>query len=79
MNQDPEIPDPGEPLEILAAQEIEATAHFLPRLRRKIHRRVAVSQVASFSWHLPCTVLLEMARMLGHVAHSIEGKKDGKS
>ncbi len=79
MNHDPEGPDTGEPIALLSQQEHETSADFLHRIRKKIHRRAAASQVASFSWYLPRAVLFEMASLLGHVAHSITGKKETKS
>jgi hypothetical protein len=78
MNFDPESPDPGQPIELLAQQEHETSADFLHRIRNKIHRRAATSQVASFSWYLPRAVLLEMAELLGHVAQSVAGRKEPK-
>ncbi|MBL8218323.1 MAG: hypothetical protein JNL62_03805 [Bryobacterales bacterium] len=79
MNFDPEGPETGEPIEMLAGQEHEASAEFLDRVRSKIHRRAATSQVASFSWYLPRAVLLEMAELLGHVAQSLNGRKEPRS
>ncbi|MFN7939352.1 MAG: hypothetical protein U0R19_38860 [Bryobacteraceae bacterium] len=75
MNQDPEL---GEPIELLSQQEHETGADFLDRVRNKIHRRSVTSQVASFSWYLPRSVLLEMAGLLSHVAQSLAGRKEPK-
>ncbi|MBL8176221.1 MAG: hypothetical protein JNK48_16200 [Bryobacterales bacterium] len=74
MNHD----DAGEPIELLQGQQHEASAEFLARVRKKIHRRAAASQVATFSWHMPRAALLGMAELLGHVAQSLTGRKEPK-
>ena len=72
MNQDPEL---GEPIELLTRQEHETGADFLDLVRKKIRRRTVTSQVASFSWYLPRSVLLEMAGLLSHVGRRIRSRR----
>ena len=51
--------DPGTPVEMLADFEHVPSSSFLGRVRRSIHRRSAVSQLASFSWNAPLLVSRE--------------------
>lgn len=51
--------DPGQPIEDLSGFEYDASSSFLSRIRRRIHRRTATSQIVSFSWSAPFLVLLE--------------------
>ncbi len=64
------------PIRALREQEHETSPDFMGRVRRKIYRRTAVSQVASYSWHLPKVVLMEVARLLGHLCRVFVTKKD---
>lgn len=65
MSDDPEAlrgeseVDPGTPVEMLAEFEHAPSTRFLGRIRRSIHRRSAISQVASFSWNAPRLVVGE--------------------
>jgi len=56
--------DPGEPVALLAALEQDMPPAFLGVVRRKIHRRTAVSHFASFSWNMPKMILIELWRVL---------------
>ena len=58
--------EPGQPIRVLIDQELEPSLHFMERVRGKIYRRTATSQLASYSWHLPRVILLEMASLFGH-------------
>lgn len=57
----------GEPLRELRELARETSPEFLTLVRRKIHRRSAISNVASFSWELPKMVLLQMMELASHV------------
>ena len=68
-----------DPIELLRAQTYEPSGEFLQRIRRKIHRRTTTSQLASFTWHLPGTILIEIAGLLRHfVSTASGGRKDKK-
>jgi hypothetical protein len=71
-------PDQGAnlPIESLKKQERDTAPDFVSRVRNKIHRRTTVSQFASYSWHLPKVVLVEMASVLGHLFTAVSGKKE---
>jgi hypothetical protein len=60
----------GSPIRALTEQEMETGPDFVAKVRNKIYRRTATSQVASFSWHLPKMILLEAAGMLEHFCKS---------
>lgn len=64
-----------EPIRELMDLERETTPGFLSRVRRKIYRRTAVSQVATFSWHLPKVIMVEMVDMLGHILNALSTRK----
>ena len=68
--------DPGQPIEVLKELQQETSARFLGRVRGRIHRRAATTQVAAYSWHLPKTTLLEMARLLTHLLQSFGTPKE---
>ena len=61
------VPDAGQPIVALLDLEQATSPDFMTRVRRRIFRRTAVSQVASYSWNLPGVILLEMASVLGHL------------
>lgn len=63
--------DLGPPLLLLRDLEEEPPARFVGFVRRRIHRRTAATQVANFSWHLPSSALLELARLLSHFAKTL--------
>jgi hypothetical protein len=56
--------DPGEPVQQLARFEHEASPGLLARIRRAIHRRSAVAQLASFSASVPLVILKEFWLLL---------------
>ncbi len=68
-------PETGEPLRILLEQEREPTPGFAAQVRRRIHRRTAAGQLASFSWHMPKLVLREMAEILKDLFVALGGRK----
>ena len=79
-NQDPAVTQPGdeendEPIAELRDLEHETSPGFLSRVRKRIYRRTAVSQVATFSWHLPKVILVEMAGMLVHILSALGSRK----
>ena len=57
--------DAGQPIAALSALEYETSPGFLSRVRRKIYRRTAYSQLASFAWHLPRMLLVEFLQLVG--------------
>lgn len=59
--------DPGQPIRILREQDWETTSSFMGRVRSRIFRRTAASQLASFSWKVPQIALFEMVGVLGHL------------
>ena len=61
---------------VLREQEQETSPDFLNRVRGRIQRRTAVSHVASYSWHLPKTILLELASLLGYVFKTLGARKE---
>ncbi len=63
------------PIRALKDQEHETSPDFMGRVRRKIYRRATVSQVASYSWHLPKVILMELASLLGHLCRVFGTKK----
>ena len=69
-------PDAGQPILILRDQERETSSRFVAKVRGRILRRIAASQVANYSWFLPGTALLEMARLLTHFLQSFGTNKD---
>jgi hypothetical protein len=71
--------DPGEPVKELACFEYEASPAFLTVVRRKIHRRSAVSQLASFSWDVPKALLTELWNALVQAVGPASGKKERQS
>ena len=65
-----------DPIRLLAGQEDQASADFIPKLRRRIHRRATSSQVVAFCWELPQIVLFEMVHLAVEVAAAVGGKKE---
>jgi hypothetical protein len=61
---------------LLMEQERETSPDFLNRVRGRIQRRTAVSHVASYSWHLPKTILLELVSLLGYLFKALGTKKE---
>ena len=65
-----------EPIAVFAKQEEHAPADFIAKLRRRIHRRAASSQVVALFWELPGAVLIEMAKLLGELVGAVGGRKE---
>lgn len=70
--------DDEEPIRLFVGQEDQAARDFIPKLRRRIHRRAASSQVIAFCWELPQVVLFEMVHLAVEVAAAVGGKKETK-
>lgn len=68
----------GEPVRVLRDLEQETSAEFVLKVRRKIQRRNAASNVVSLSWHLPKMILAEMAGILHHLFTAMGGRKDSQ-
>lgn len=68
--------DPGEPIGPLANFEYDTSSDFLNRIRRSIYRRVAVSQVATFSWNAPFLIFLEFWLTLADHVFPKTSRKD---
>jgi hypothetical protein len=68
--------EPGQPIRALADQEQKPSPDFIGKVRRKIYRRTAASQFASYSWHLPKIILMEMARLAGHLIKAFGTNKE---
>jgi hypothetical protein len=60
----------------LMEQEQETSLDFMNRVRGRIQRRTAVSHVASYTWHLPKTILLELVSLLGHLFKALGTQKE---
>lgn len=67
----PDDEHPDRPLLALKDLEQETSSAFWTGIRCRIYRRTAASQVVSFSWQLPKTVLVELGRMFGELVKSI--------
>lgn len=67
--------EPEEPIHLLRDQERETKPDFLARVRNKIYRRTATAQIASYSWHAPKLVLVEMASMLNYIFRMVGGNR----
>ena len=76
MNPNSGEDDADLPIHSLKEQESDTAPDFLSRVRNSIHRRTTASQFASYSWHLPKVVLIEMASVLSHIFTAAGGKKD---
>jgi hypothetical protein len=68
--------DQGQPIAMLKEAAMAPSSDFIGRVRRKIHRRTTASQLASYSWHMPKVVLLEMANLFGHIVKASVAKKE---
>jgi hypothetical protein len=68
----------GRPIRALMELERETTPDFMSKVRNKIYRRTATSQVAAFSWHLPKVILIEMAGLLTYLFRAIGTEKDSQ-
>ena len=61
---DPEPPDAGEPILELADFGHSPSRSFLDRLRGRLNRRMASSNVVSFAWHAPAAILIEFLKLI---------------
>jgi len=52
------------PVTFLHDFEEDVSAEFVPRLRRRLHRRIFTGQVTQFSFSAPGMVLLEFLQMI---------------
>ncbi len=68
-------PETSEPIRLLLEQEREPAPGFAARVRRRIHRRTAAGQLASFSWHIPKLVLREMGEILRDLFTALGGRR----
>ena len=71
----PNAEEQEEPIRELREQERETKPDFLARVRNRIHRRTATAQMASYSWHAPRLVLIEMASMLNYILRVVGGSR----
>jgi hypothetical protein len=67
--------EPEVPIRELWDQERETKPDFLVKVRKKIQRRTATAQIASYSWHAPKLVLIEMASMLNYIFRMVGGNR----
>ena len=72
----PEAVDPGQPIAILRELQRETSVRFTDKVRGRIHRRTATSQLTTYSWQLPQSTLLEMVRLLTHFFQSFGTRKE---
>ena len=59
----------------LRDQERDTRPDFLAKVRNRIYRRTATAQIASYSWHAPRLVLIEMASMLNYILRMVGGNR----
>jgi hypothetical protein len=71
--------DPGPPIRALREQEHETSSDFIGRVRRRIYRRTAATQLASYSWDLPKVILFEMAEVFTHLLKTFGSNKEPKA
>lgn len=79
MTPDPLSPDaidPGQPIAVLKELQRETSTRFADKVRGRIHRRTATSQLTTYSWEMPQTTLLEMVRLLVHFFQSFGVRKE---
>ncbi|HXF25685.1 MAG TPA: hypothetical protein VN788_06495 [Verrucomicrobiae bacterium] len=67
-----------QPIRELMEQGREPSPDFMQRIQRKIYRRAAGSQLASYSWHLPKIILVEMASLLSHLFKTFGTDKESE-
>ncbi len=70
--------DAGQPILLLTDEEFPPSGDFIGRVRRKIQRRTTASQIASYSWHMPVLVLLEMVNIFSHFLNTTGTKKESQ-
>jgi hypothetical protein len=59
-------PNPNDEIPVAALDDFEedVSPDFVPRLRRRLHRRVFSGQVASFSYNVPAMLLREFLLLI---------------
>jgi len=68
-----------QPIRALIDQEDQPSPDFMAKVRRRIYRRTTASQFASYSWHLPKVILVELARLIGYFVNVFGTNKEPKS
>ncbi len=63
-DRDPEAIETGEPIALLRDREEPASSTFMAALRRRIRRRLLVSDVGRLSWTGPILVAIEIFNMI---------------
>ena len=72
-------PENGDrPIRVLRDQEQSPSPDFMGKVRRRIDRRTSASQFASYSWHLPKIILMELTRLIGHFVSAFGTRKERK-
>ena len=61
---------------VLLDQELEPSSRFIEKVRKRIYRRATASHFASYSWHLPKMILMEMVSLMGHLAKAFGTNKE---
>ncbi len=56
--------DEAAPVTVLNDFEEDVSLEFVPRLRRRLHRRIFTGQVAHFSFSVPGMLLLEFLQLI---------------
>jgi hypothetical protein len=65
----------GEPITALNELEQNTSPRFLGNVRKKIFRRMAASEFASFSWQIPRIISIEFVGMLVEILSAFGGRK----
>ncbi len=66
----------GEPIRALSELEQDTSPSFFNIVRKKIHRRIAVSQFLSFSWQAPKVVFVELGNMFVQILNALSTRKE---
>jgi hypothetical protein len=67
--------DTGIPVNALNEFEEDVSTSFIPRLRRRIHRRALTNQVVSFSYDVPALLLREFLALAGSWLEPTKGNR----
>ncbi len=68
--------EPEDLADLLTRQEEPAADDFIPKLRRRIHRRSLTAQLTTFTWELPQPVLLELLHLVKEVFVALGPRKE---
>lgn len=60
----PDAPEEVAPVAVLNDFEEDVSPEFVPRLRRRLHRRIFTGQVTQFTFNVPGMLVLEFLRMI---------------